>query len=127
MPDAPSVTSEGQTSTTPGTATSQNLAAVGSSHSLAEAVHLGALALLGLIGTEHCRTPPLHRKSGGGNRAATLTRRRAEKASAPQLIKSGAEKSALGLLYIMKKSLSIKIFLRADGAGEAAEKFLLIF
>ena len=43
----------GQTGTTLGTTASKHLAAIGSTHSLAEAMLLGALALLGLIGTEH--------------------------------------------------------------------------
>ena len=51
-------TSKGQAGATLGAATSENLAAVCSSHSLAEAVPLRTLALLGLIGTEHCITPP---------------------------------------------------------------------
>ena len=50
--------SVGQAGTTLGAATGENLAAVAGGHSLAEAVYLGALALLGLIGTEHCMTPP---------------------------------------------------------------------
>ena len=50
---------QGQTLATLGTTAGEDLTAVGSSHSLAETVHLGALALLGLIGTEHCMTPPL--------------------------------------------------------------------
>ena len=41
-----------------GTTTGQNLAAVGGGHSLAEAVLLGALALLGLVGTSHVGTLP---------------------------------------------------------------------
>ena len=61
MTDALSVTSMGQASTALGTAASQHLTAVAGGHSLAEAVLLGALTLLGLIGTEHCMTPPLHR------------------------------------------------------------------
>ncbi len=40
-------------------AAGQNLAAVGGGHALAEAVDLGALALLGLIGTNHAGTPPV--------------------------------------------------------------------
>ena len=56
----------GQTGTTLGTTTGQNLAAVAGGHSLAEAVLLGALALLGLIGTEHCMTPPFRKISGDG-------------------------------------------------------------
>jgi hypothetical protein len=36
----------------------QNLAAVAGSHSFTEAVNLGTLTLLRLIGTEHCMTPP---------------------------------------------------------------------
>ena len=39
-------------------AAGQNLAAVGSRHSLAEAVLFFALTLLGLVGTEHVRTTP---------------------------------------------------------------------
>ena len=73
MCDAPSVTSMGQTGTTLGTTASQNLAAVAGSHSLAETVLLGALALLGLIGTEHCMTPPFYRISGGSLRARSYS------------------------------------------------------
>ena len=51
MCDAPSVTSMGQTGTTLGTTTGQNLAAVGSSHSLAETVNHGTVTLAGLVGT----------------------------------------------------------------------------
>ena len=40
-------------------AAGQNLAAIGGGHALAEAVDLGALALLGLIGTNHAGTPPV--------------------------------------------------------------------
>ena len=60
MRDALSVTSMGQASATLSAATSQHLAAVAGSHSLAETVLLGALTLLGLIGTEHCMTPPFN-------------------------------------------------------------------
>ena len=45
----------GQTDATLRAAAGEDLAAVAGSHSLAEAMHLGALALLGLIGTEHLR------------------------------------------------------------------------
>ena len=65
MTDALSVTSMGQASTALGTAASQHLTAVAGGHSLAEAVLLGALTLLGLIGTEHCMTPPSFVRSGG--------------------------------------------------------------
>ena len=65
MIDALSVTSMGQASTALGTAASQHLTAVAGGHSLAEAVLLGALTLLGLIGTEHCMTPPSFVRSGG--------------------------------------------------------------
>ena len=61
MRDAPSVTSVGQASAALGTTAGEHLAAILRGHSLAEAVLLGALTLLGLIGTEHCMTPPLHR------------------------------------------------------------------
>ena len=40
------------------TAAGENLAAVGSSHSLAETVNLGSVATAGLIGTLHWDTPP---------------------------------------------------------------------
>ena len=43
----------GQTLTAAGTATGENLSAVSSCHSLAEAMHLAALALLRLIRSEH--------------------------------------------------------------------------
>ena len=42
-----------------GTAAGENLAAVGSSHSLTETVHLGSVATAGLIGTLHVCTPPV--------------------------------------------------------------------
>ena len=48
----------GQASAALGTTAGKHLPAVGGSHSLAEAVLLGALTLLGLIGTEHLHTPP---------------------------------------------------------------------
>ena len=40
------------------TATSQNLTAIGSSHSLTETVNLGTMTTAGLIGTLHIVTPP---------------------------------------------------------------------
>jgi hypothetical protein len=43
----------GQDSSAFCTAASKNLAAVGGSHSLAESMDLGAMALSGLIGTQH--------------------------------------------------------------------------
>ena len=42
-----------------GTAAGKHLAAVGSSHSLAETVNLGAVTAAGLIGTLHSGTPPV--------------------------------------------------------------------
>ena len=50
-----------QAGTALGAAASQDLAAVGGSHSLAEAVDLLAVKLLGLIGTFRCHveTPPV--------------------------------------------------------------------
>ena len=42
-----------------GATTSQDLAAVAGSHALAEAMDLGAMPLLGLIGTNHAGTPPV--------------------------------------------------------------------
>ena len=53
--------SVGQTGAALGAATSQDLAAIGSCHSLAEAVDLLAVQLLGLIGTLGCHieTPPV--------------------------------------------------------------------
>ena len=41
-----------------GAAAGEYLASIGGSHPLAEAVFFGALALFGLIGTEHLHTPP---------------------------------------------------------------------
>ena len=79
--DAPLAPSMGQTGAASCAAASQNLAAVGSRHSLAEAVFLGALKLLGLIGTRssHCVTPPdkVCRRP-----VAALTRRRRSPAPA---------------------------------------------
>ena len=40
-------------------AAGQNLPAIASGHTLAEAVLLGALTLFGLIGTKHAGTPPV--------------------------------------------------------------------
>ena len=53
--------SSGQLCSALGTTASQDLAAVGGSHSLAEAVDLLAVELLGLIGTfgSHAETPPV--------------------------------------------------------------------
>ena len=41
-----------------GTAAGKNLTAVGSSHSLPEAMNLGTMAAAGLVGTLHWCTPP---------------------------------------------------------------------
>ena len=51
----------GQASAALSAAAGQHLTAVSGGHSLAEAVLLGTLALLGLIGTEHCMTPPFNK------------------------------------------------------------------
>lgn len=48
-----SKTLQAQASSAAGTATSKNLSAIGSSHSLAETMHLAALALLRLIRSQH--------------------------------------------------------------------------
>jgi hypothetical protein len=48
-----------QASAALGTTTGQNLAAVGSSHSLTETVNLGTVAAAGLVGTLHSDTPPM--------------------------------------------------------------------
>ena len=60
MRDALSATSMGQASAALGAAAGQNLTAVAGGHSLAEAVLLGALELLGLIGarSSHFVLPP---------------------------------------------------------------------
>ena len=52
----------GKTSAALGAATGQDLAAIGGSHSLAEAVDLLAVELLGLVGTfrSHVETPPVN-------------------------------------------------------------------
>ena len=42
-----------------GTTAGQNLAAVGSSHSLTETVDLGTMTAAGLVGTLHSDTPPM--------------------------------------------------------------------
>ena len=54
----------GQTGAALGTAAGQNLTAIGGPHSLAEPVVLGALTLLGLIGTEHAIHLFLFRRVG---------------------------------------------------------------
>ena len=46
-----------------GTAAGKHLAAVGSSHSLAETVNLGTVTAAGLIGTLHVFTPPVYKVS----------------------------------------------------------------
>ena len=51
--------SVGQAGAALGTAAGQDLPAVGGSHTLAEAMDLGAMTLLGLIGTNHAGTPPV--------------------------------------------------------------------
>ena len=51
--------SVGETDAALGTTASQNLAAVGSGHVLTETMDLGAMTLLGLIGTNHAETPPV--------------------------------------------------------------------
>ena len=52
-------------------AAGQDLAAVGGGHALAEAMDLGALTLLGLIGTNHAGTPPV--QIGSGRSPASTT------------------------------------------------------
>ena len=49
----------GQASAALSAAAGKHLPAIGGFHSLAETVLLGALTLLGLIGTEHLHTPPV--------------------------------------------------------------------
>ena len=41
-------------------AASQNLAAIGGSHSLTETVDLGTMTIAGLVGTLHLDTPPIY-------------------------------------------------------------------
>ena len=62
----------GQLGSALGTAAGEDLTAVGGSHSLAEAVNLGSLTLLGLIGTNsgHFLTPPDKLCSTAANAAA---------------------------------------------------------
>ena len=55
----PSLDSGGQNLATLCAAAGKNLAAVGSSHSLTETVHLTAVTTAGLIGTLHICTPPV--------------------------------------------------------------------
>ena len=57
--ERPLAVSMGQTDAALGTTASQNLAAVGSGHALTETMDLGAMTLLGLIGTNHAETPPV--------------------------------------------------------------------
>ena len=51
--------SVGQAGAAASAAASQDLAAVGGSHTLTETMDLGAMTLLGLIGTNHAGTPPV--------------------------------------------------------------------
>ena len=51
--------SVGQASAAASTTASQDLTAVGGSHASAETMDLGAMTLLGLIGTNHAGTPPV--------------------------------------------------------------------
>jgi hypothetical protein len=62
LPDA-ALSSGGQNLAALSAATGQNLTAVGSSHSLAETMHLGTMALGGLIGTLHLLHLPVLRFS----------------------------------------------------------------
>ena len=55
-----------------GTTASQNLAAVGSGHALTETMDLGAMTLLGLIGTNHAETPPVQIGKAQRGRCAAL-------------------------------------------------------
>jgi len=80
----------GQADTALRAAAGQDLTAVGIGHSLAEAVHLGALTLLGLIGTEHCMTPPLQINPAQAKNASALTRRRTDGNVPPAVDNSGA-------------------------------------
>ena len=86
MRDALSATSMGQASAALGAAASQHLTAVSGGHSLAEAVLLGALTLLGLIGTEHCMTPPFNniRRTLAPHGASAHTRRHETQCVLPQ-------------------------------------------
>ena len=52
--------SGGQNLTALSTTAGQNLTAVSGSHSLAEAMNLGAMTLSGLVGTLHMFTPPVN-------------------------------------------------------------------
>ena len=73
--------SVGQTRAALGAAAGQDLAAVGSSHPLAEAMDLLAVELLGLIGTFRCHaeTPPVSlRPPAGGAYSTPPSIRRAE-------------------------------------------------
>ena len=70
----------GQTGAALGAATGQDLAAVSGSHSLAEAVDLGAVQLLGLIGTFRCHveTPPVRIPVTPGDDTYSTPPRRAD-------------------------------------------------
>ena len=71
-------TSKGQAGATSGAAASENLAAVGSRHSLAETMNLGSMQLLGLVSTlRHFELHLLKDFSGGKMHFPALTRRRA--------------------------------------------------
>ena len=112
MRDALSVTSMGQASAALSAAAGQHLTAVLGGHSLAEAVLLGALTLLGLIGTEHCMTPPLN-KIGVQRSAENLCRTYStaqETCPALQYSFLCAAQTARLILYKEKVILSTKIF-----------------
>ena len=89
----------------------KHLAAISGGHSLAEAVLLGALTLLGLIGTEHCMTPPFN-KIGVQSVADRLCRTysTAQKTFCHRSTLFGAAQTAQLVLYIMDRVLSTKIY-----------------
>ena len=72
------------------TAASQNLAAVLGGHALTETMLLGALTLLGLIGTNHAGTPPV--QFGGTESSASTT------PETGAVDKFGANKRAYGII-----------------------------
>ena len=99
----------GQTGAALGAATGQNLAAGSGSHSLAEVVDLGAVQLLGLIGTFRCHveTPPVRIPVIPGDDTYSTPPRRADAVNEYQGAIRGAPNSIQIFFKCVNKNLKI--------------------